>query len=105
MLIVYTTCPNIKNAKEIAKKLVERRLAACVNIVKIEESVYRWKEKIVEEGEFLLIMKTTESKYGRLEEEIKKMHKYELPEILAIKPSKCSKEFVGWVERHCMLGF
>ncbi len=95
----------MKNAKEIAKKLVERRLAACVNILKIEESVYRWKGKIVEEGEFLLIIKTTESKYQTLETEIKRLHKYELPEVLAVKIAKGSKEFINWVERRCILGF
>jgi periplasmic divalent cation tolerance protein len=105
MLIVYTTCPNMKNAKEIAKKLVERRLAACVNIIKIEESVYRWKGKIVEEAEFLLIIKTTESKYSQVETEIKRIHEYELPEILAVKVTRGSKEYMTWVERHCILGF
>ncbi len=105
MLLVYTTCPNIKNAKEIAKKLVERRLAACVNIIKIEQSIYKWKGKIVEEGEFLLIIKTTESKYNATEAEIKRLHEYELPEVLAVKADKGSKEYISWVERHCILGF
>jgi len=97
MLIVYNTCPDKESAEKIAIRLIKNKVAACVNIIKIEKSVYEWKGKICQEPEYLLVIKTKDKNYKRLENEIKKTHPYKVPEIIALKVEKGSKEYVDWV--------
>lgn len=79
MIIVLTTYQDREKAEEAARMLVGKKLAACVNIIKIEKSIYRWKGKIEENPEYLLIIKTKEKLYQRLETAVKANHPYELP--------------------------
>lgn len=104
MLVVFATYPDLKKAKEAAKNLVEKKLSACVNIVKLEQTIYRWKGKIVEDDEYLLIIKTSDKTYARSEREIRKNHPYELAEIIAIKVNKGNQKYINWINRSC-LGF
>jgi periplasmic divalent cation tolerance protein len=99
MLIIYNTCPDKDVAKKIAKHLIETKLAACINIIKIEKSIYKWKGKLCEEPEYLLIIKIKDSNYEKVEKEIKRLHPYEVVEILATKVEKGIKEYVDWVNK------
>lgn len=93
---VFTTTENKEEAKKISRKLVENKLASCVQITKIE-SVYRWEEKIEETEELLLIIKTKKEMYNQIEKTIKETHSYKTPEIIAIEISEGSKEYLDWI--------
>ena len=96
-IIVYITVPSPEEGKKIAKALVEKRLAACVNIVPGLRSIYHWQEKICDENELLLIAKTRDSLFERLEHEVKSIHSYKVPEIIALPIVKGSKEYLDWI--------
>lgn len=96
-IIVYITVPSPEEGKKIAKALVEKRLAACVNIVPGLRSIYHWQEKICDEKELLLIAKTRDSLFERLEHEVKSIHSYKVPEIIALPIVKGSKEYLDWI--------
>ena len=96
MQIILTTVAKKKDAEKLAKLLVVKRIAACVNIIRIEKSVYRWKGKIVSSGEFLLLIKTAR-KYNEVEQFIKKNHPYKLAEIISIKMQNGSREYLEWI--------
>lgn len=97
MIIVFTTVAKEDDGKELARKLVEKRLAACVQILPRMHSVYSFEGEIKEEPEFLLQIKTKRGKYTALEKFIKENHKYEIPEIVAIESVEASPEYVGWL--------
>lgn len=97
MILVLTTVGKKSDAAKIARTLVKKKLAACVSIIKIEKSVYRWKGKIASEGEYLLVIKTTKTQYSRLETAIKVMHPYELPEIIALPIKQGHDKYLDWV--------
>lgn len=99
MIIAFTTVAKKPDAERLARLLVEKRLAACVNILKMEKSVYRWKGKILEAGEFLLLIKTTKERYCRLETTIKLNHPYSMPEVIKIKVDGGLKKYLNWVAR------
>ena len=96
-IIVYITVPSPEEGKKIAKALVEKRLAACVNIVPGLRSIYHWQEKICDEKELLLIAKTRDTLFERLEHEVKSIHSYKVPEIIALPIVKGSKEYLDWI--------
>ena len=98
-LIVFSTFPDVEQARLAAHKLIEQGVAACVNIVPSVTSVYRWQGKVEEAGEALLLMKTTDAAYPRLESALKACHPYELPEILAVTLQQGLPEYLGWVAR------
>ena len=95
--IVFTTLGEEKRAEEFAAKLVERRLAACVNIVGPIRSIYRWKGKVERESEYLLIIKTTAEQAARLEVIFKELHPYELPERVELSLEGGSQEYLAWI--------
>jgi periplasmic divalent cation tolerance protein len=100
MRVVLVTCPTLKEGRHIARTVVLKRLAACVNIVlSPAESIYTWKGKLEQSREFLLIVKTTERCLGRLEEQIKKLHSYEVPEFLVLPVVAGSREYLAWLNR------
>ncbi len=95
----YVTCSNEEEAKRIGKKLVEKRLAACVNIFPRVASVYWWEGKVEEANEAILIAKTREELKDKIIEEIRKMHSYTLPCIVFFEVKDGLKEFLEWVEK------
>jgi len=97
--IIYTTIVRDK-AVDFARDLVEKRLAACVNIVDIH-SVYRWEGKIYSEGEALLIIKVSEDILSKTYEYILENHPYELPEIVIISPEDVFDKYADWVKESC----
>jgi periplasmic divalent cation tolerance protein len=97
VLIVFSTFPNEAGARETAGKLVEEGLAACVNVLPGLTSVYRWQGKVEEASEVLLMIKTTDDAYPRLESSLKACHPYELPEILAVGIDAGLPDYLDWV--------
>lgn len=97
-IIVFVTVPNKKTADIIVKTVLEKRLAACVNISKNIDSYYWWKGRMEHAKELLLVMKTVKSKFKLLEKDIKKNHPYEVPEIIAADISLGSKEYLKWIK-------
>lgn len=94
---VLTTLPNAEIAGELARALVEKRLAACVNILAPCRSVYRWKDDIQEDGEVPLIIKTTAELYPALETYLRTHHPYELPEIVALEVTRGLPDYLQWI--------
>ena len=84
-------------AEEIAEKLLEEKLAACVQILGPMTSIYRWKNNIDEEQEFLCLIKTKSDLFDKLKKEIKSLHPYEVPEIIAIECSEVDDRYYSWL--------
>lgn len=95
--IVLTTAGSQEEARKIAGALVERKLAACVNIVPQIESVYRWQGKVESATEWLLIVKTQAESFARVRDAIKELHSYELPECIVIPIEGGSEEYLKWI--------
>ena len=98
--IVLTTCGTKQEAEKIARALVERRLAACVNIVPGIESVYRWQGKVESAAEWMLVIKTTAGRFEAVREAIREMHSYDLPECIMISIEGGSPEYLKWIEEN-----
>jgi periplasmic divalent cation tolerance protein len=97
-IVVLVTCESAEQARRIAKSLVERRLAACANLQRTPvESLYRWKGRIHRAAEFLLIIKTTRRRFAALEREVKRLHSYDVPEIVALPLIAGSREYLAWI--------
>lgn len=96
-LLVLTTLPDPNAAEQLAAALVERRLAACVNVLAPCRSVYRWQGKIQRESEVPLLIKTQRARYGALEAAIRELHPYELPEIVAVDIEGGLAGYLDWV--------
>jgi periplasmic divalent cation tolerance protein len=95
--IILSTYPDLQSAEDAAKYLVnEKRLAACVNLVKIE-SRYIWKDKFEESGEYLVIFKTTKEKVEALKKEIETQHPYDVPEVVEIAVNDMNKKYLIWL--------
>ena len=96
--IVLLTCANPLQAKLIARTVVEKRLAACVNILRSPvESHYRWKGKVENARELLLIVKTTAKNLPGLERDVKRLHSYDVPEFLVIAVAGGSYDYLNWM--------
>lgn len=96
-LLVLTNLPDAEAAHALAARLVEARLAACVNILAPCRSVYRWQGKVEDAAEVPLLIKTTAARYAALEAEIRAVHPYELPEIVAVPLAHGLPEYLAWV--------
>jgi periplasmic divalent cation tolerance protein len=97
VVLVLVTGPSRQVIEEIGTRLVEERLAACVNIVPEVTSVYRWRERVERASEALGILKTTIALAGRLESRVQEMHPYDVPEVLVIDTAGGSQAYVDWV--------
>jgi periplasmic divalent cation tolerance protein len=98
-IVVLSTCGSLEEAQRLARALVEKRLAACVNIVPNLRSVYRWKDAIEEEEEVLLVIKTSRPLLEDLRSEIERLHCYEVPEVIAIQVVDGSERYLAWLDR------
>ena len=97
-LQVLTTIDDERRAEEIAKTLVERRLAACVQVIGPITSTYWWKNRVEGSREWILIIKSREELYDELEKMIRRLHSYEVPEIIAIPITRGSREYLKWID-------
>jgi periplasmic divalent cation tolerance protein len=98
--IVLTTTGSQEEAGKIAHALVERRLAACVNIVPTVKSVYRWQGKVETATEWLLLIKTQAGLFERVRAAVKELHSYDLPECLMLEVTAGSQEYLNWVAKN-----
>ena len=97
-IVVFTTCGSEEEARKLAAALIEKRMAACVNIAAPVTSVYRWKGKLEEAKEWMLIIKSRRERFEELRVVLEGAHSYELPEVLAIPVVEGSPNFLAWVE-------
>lgn len=97
--IVLTTCPDMNEANSLALKIINEKLAACIQLSAIT-SIYTWKGSLHQEPEIRLLMKTKSGLYKALEEFILKHHSYEVPEIVLIPITQGSDEYLDWIDRH-----
>ncbi len=97
MIVVFSTYPDRKSADKAAEQLVGKKLAACVSVLKIEKSVYRWKGKMEKHPEHLLVIKTTRKTYPKLEAFIKQTHPHKVPEIIFLDVKGGNKDYIQWV--------
>ncbi|HEV2298702.1 MAG TPA: divalent-cation tolerance protein CutA [Candidatus Acidoferrales bacterium] len=98
-VVVLVTCGSAKEAKSIADALVRKRLAACVNVLTSPvRSIYRWKGIVETAKEYLLVIKTSSRRFAGLEKEIRRLHSYEAPEIIALPIAAGSKPYLKWLE-------
>lgn len=97
-VVVYITVSNEEESVNIAKTLVEERLAGCINIVKDIRSIYSWQGKIEDEPELLLIVKSRRNLFKRLKDRVKELHSYTVPEIIAIPIIEGSEDYLKWLQ-------
>ncbi len=99
--VVLVTCASLSEARRIARSAVKARLAACVNIVRSPvESVYRWKGAVETAREYLLLIKTTRSRLSALEKTVRRLHRYEVPEFIALPITEGSRAYVRWLKEN-----
>ncbi|HEV2352547.1 MAG TPA: divalent-cation tolerance protein CutA [Terriglobia bacterium] len=96
-VLILVTASNRRECRKIARRLVELRLAACVNISPPIQSLYRWKGKLQEEREFQLVIKSTRDLFPEVRREILKLHSYKIPEIICLAIVDGSSEYLAWV--------
>ncbi|HZU26518.1 MAG TPA: divalent-cation tolerance protein CutA [Bryobacteraceae bacterium] len=96
-IVVLSTCSSAEEAGRIARRLVESRLAACVNIMPRIRSVYRWKDAIEESEEVLLLIKSSRPLFDSLQAEIGRLHSYETPEAVALSIVDGSEPYLAWL--------
>jgi periplasmic divalent cation tolerance protein len=96
-IIVFSTCGSAEEAGRIARALVEKKVAACVNILTGMRSVYRWKGAVEDAEESLLVIKTTRDLFGRVRDEIRALHSYEVPEVIALPVVDGLDAYLSWI--------
>jgi periplasmic divalent cation tolerance protein len=98
--IVLVTCGSASEAKRIGRAVVEKKLAACANILPGVESIYRWKRKVERAREALIVIKTTATRLRDLEREVKRLHSYEVPEFIVLPIAAGSQEYLDWIGKN-----
>jgi len=96
-LIVFVTVPTRSDAVRIATRVIERGLAACANVVPGVTSIYVWKGRLERGKEVLVLFKTTKNRYKRLETTIKKLHSYEVPEVIGVRLDSGLRQYLAWI--------
>jgi periplasmic divalent cation tolerance protein len=99
IMLIMTSVGTEQQAVEISEELIARRLATCVNIVPCLRSIYRWKGKVCEDTEYLLLVKTPHRLFERVSDAIREFHSYELPEILGFPITAAEPSFHQWILR------
>jgi len=97
-IVVLTACDSEMLAEQLARHLVERRVAACVNILPMARSIYRWQGKIEDAGEWVLLIKSRRDQFAALRTEIQKLHTYEVPEVIALPVVDGSEAYLDWLD-------
>jgi periplasmic divalent cation tolerance protein len=97
-IIVFVTCESKKQAETIAQAVVSEKLAACVNIVPGVRSCYVWEGKLTWSDELVLLIKTTRGRFDQLQDRIKGLHSYEVPEIVAVNIDDAFNKYIDWID-------
>jgi periplasmic divalent cation tolerance protein len=98
-IVVLSTCASPEDAARIARSLVEKKLAACVNVMPAVRSFYRWQGAIEDDQESLLVIKSSRGLFDQLRVEIEKLHSYEVPEVIAVPIVDGSEGYLEWWDR------
>ncbi len=101
MLLVFCNCPSLDIARKVAHALLEARLVACVSILPLVHSIYRWQDEVCEEQEIQLQIKTISANFEAVKSRLLAMHPYELPEVIAVPLSLAHADYLTWVESCC----
>ncbi len=96
-IVVLSTADSLDLARSIASALVAANEAACVNIIPGIRSIYRWEGKVCDEGEFLLLIKSSAERFDAIKASIRRLHTYRLPEVIAIPISAGDPEYLNWL--------
>ena len=99
--LVLSTFPDLETARRLASVMVEEKLAACANIGSPMLSIYRWQEKIEEASEIMVFFKTTAERFPFLQEKLRTLHPYDVPEIIALRVADGLPAYLRWVEESC----
>src|SRR5262245_10842300 len=97
-IIVFSTCESKEQAESIAQTVVTERLAACVNVLPGIRSCYIWERKLTWSDEVLLLIKTTRGRFDQLQDRIKAMHSYSVPEIVAVNIDDAFNKYIAWID-------
>ena len=97
-IVVFITVPDLESGKNIAESIIEKKLGACVNISPKINSIYFWQGNIERDDEHLLIIKTREDRFDDLKKEVKKIHPYTVPEIIAMPIVLGSEDYLNWID-------
>ena len=98
-IIVFVTCESTEQAERIAQALVKDKLAACVNVVPGVKSCYVWEGKLTWSNEVLLLVKTTRGRFDQLQDRVKAMHSYSVPEIVGVTIEDAFDKYIEWIDR------
>jgi periplasmic divalent cation tolerance protein len=98
-IIVFVTCESKEQAERIAESVVTEKLAACVNVVGGVRSCYVWERKLTWSDEVLLLIKTTRGRFGQLQERVKELHSYEVPEIVGVPIQDAFGKYLEWIDK------
>ena len=98
-IIVFVTCESTEQAERIAQALVTDKLAACVNVVPGVKSCYVWEGKLTWSNEVLLLVKTTRGRFDQLQDRVKAMHSYSVPEIVGVTIEDAFDKYIEWIDR------
>lgn len=107
LILVYVTCESVEQAESIGKHLLNKRLCGCVNIFPEMHPIFWWppkENKLDESKEVVLLVKTLQGKYEKLEKEIYKIHTYDTPCIIAIPTYKVNKDYYDWIKGEMEIG-
>ena len=96
--LVFCTCPDSESADALARRLVQRALAACVNIVPGIRSVYQWEGKVESASEYLLVIKTRQEAYRELQKSIENHHPYDVPEVISVTVDSGLPAYLAWID-------
>ena len=96
-LVVLVTVPTVERAAEIARAVVEARLAACGNVVPGLRSIYRWEGKVQDDAEALLVLKTTRGRFEALRDRVLALHPYQVPEVIALPIEAGNGPYLAWI--------
>jgi periplasmic divalent cation tolerance protein len=100
-VIALSTFPDAEIARKIAHELVENAIVACANVVPAVESIYFWKEKVEISAEVLAIFKMTAARYSEFESRLRKLHPYDVPEIVRLNVAGGNSDYLRWIEESC----
>ncbi|HXG18870.1 MAG TPA: divalent-cation tolerance protein CutA [Methylomirabilota bacterium] len=96
-IVIFVTTGSEAEAETIAQALVESHLAACVNILSPIRSIYRWEGKIADDKEWLLLIKTHQDRFSAVEAQVKALHSYQTPEVIALPVVQGAEEYLQWL--------
>jgi periplasmic divalent cation tolerance protein len=97
-LVALVTVPSKDVGRDVARALLDRKIAACVNIVPSISSFYTWEGEVCVDEELLLLIKTTESAFDELASTVKEIHPYDVPEVIAVPLAAGSKDYLEWIQ-------